>query len=124
MLKQRIITALILLPIALGGFFLLDGAWFALFIGAVVTLGAWEWARLAGLAAQPQRVAYAAVVAALLYGAWLVPALAPWLLGAAVLWWLAATMLVLSYPHSSRYWGGLPGKLLIGLLILLPAWQG
>ena len=89
MLKQRIITALILLPIALGGFFLLDGAWFALFIGAVVTLGAWEWARLAGLAAQPQRVAYAAVVAALLYGAWLLPALAPWLLGAAVLWWLA-----------------------------------
>ena len=124
MLKQRIITALILLPIALGGFFLLDGAWFALFIGAVVTLGAWEWARLAGLAAQPQRVAYAAVVAALLYGAWLLPALAPWLLGAAVLWWLAATLLVLSYPQSSRYWGGLPGKLLIGLLILLPAWQG
>ena len=105
MLKQRIITALILLPIALGGFFLLDGAWFALFIGAVVTLGAWEWARLAGLAAQPQRVAYAAVVAALLYGAWLLPALAPWLLGAAVLWWLAATSPVLSmvaYRYASE----------------------
>ena len=124
MLKQRIITALILLPIALGGFFLLDGWPFALFIGAVVTLGAWEWARLAGLSAQPQRVAYAVLVAALLYVAYLVPSLAPWLLGAAVLWWLLATLLVLSYPDSSRYWGGLPGKLLIGLLILLPAWQG
>ena len=124
MLKQRIITALILLPIALGGFFLLDGWPFALFIGAVVTLGAWEWARLAGLSAQPQRVAYAVLVAALLYVAYLVPSLAPWLLGAAVLWWLLATLLVLNYPDSSRYWGGLSGKLLIGLLILLPAWQG
>ena len=55
MLKQRIITALLLLPIALGGFFLLDGASFALFIGAVVALGGWEWARLAGLAAQSLR---------------------------------------------------------------------
>ena len=124
MLKQRIITALILLPIALGGFFLLDGWAFALFIGAVVTLGAWEWARLAGLSVQSQRVAYALVVVAMLYGTYLLPVLAPWLLGAAVFWWLLATLLVLNYPDSSRYWGGLPGKLLIGLLILLPAWQG
>ncbi|MWV17682.1 phosphatidate cytidylyltransferase [Pseudomonas sp. L-22-4S-12] len=124
MLKQRIITALLMLPVVLCGFFLLDGGLFALFIGAVVTLGAWEWARLAGFAGQAQRVAYAAAVAALLYGLYLAPALAPWLLGAAVLWWLLATLLVLSYPASSRYWGGLPGKLLIGLLILLPAWQG
>jgi phosphatidate cytidylyltransferase len=124
MLKQRIITALVLLPIALGGFFLLDGAAFALFIGAVVVLGSWEWARLAGFATQPLRIAYAALVAALLYGLYLTPALAPWLLAAALLWWVLATLLVLGYPASSRYWGGLPGKLLIGLLILLPAWQG
>src|SRR5690606_39554561 len=43
MLKQRIITALILLPVALAGFFLLEGHWFALFIGTVIALGAWEW---------------------------------------------------------------------------------
>ncbi|WP_061238149.1 phosphatidate cytidylyltransferase [Ectopseudomonas composti] len=124
MLKQRIITALVLLPIALGGFFLLDGAAFALFIGAVVTLGAWEWARLAGFQAQSRRVAYAAVVAVLLAALYVVPVFAPVLLVVAVLWWLAATFLVLTYPDSSRYWGGVPGRLLIGLLILLPAWQG
>ncbi|MDD2159620.1 phosphatidate cytidylyltransferase [Pseudomonas sp. MIL19] len=124
MLKQRIITALVLLPFALGGFFLLDGPLFALFIGAVVSLGAWEWARLAGLTAQVQRVAFAVLVAALLLGLYLVPVLAPWVLLCALIWWALATALVLGYPASSRYWVGLPVKLIIGLLILLPAWQG
>jgi phosphatidate cytidylyltransferase len=124
MLKQRIITALVLLPFALGGFFLLDGGLFALFIGAVVSLGAWEWARLAGFTAQVQRVAYAALVAVLLFALYLLPALAPWVLSLGVLWWALATLLVLGYPASSRYWAQVPVRLLIGLLILLPAWQG
>ena len=83
MLKQRIITALILLPIALCGFFLLEGSGFALFIGLVVTLGAWEWARLAGFEAQLARVAFAVLVALLLFGLYVFPDLAPWVLGAA-----------------------------------------
>ncbi|WP_347904412.1 phosphatidate cytidylyltransferase [Pseudomonas purpurea] len=124
MLKQRIITALILLPIALCGFFLLEGSGFALFIGLVVTLGAWEWARLAGFTAQPLRVAYAVVVAAMLFVMHLLPGLAPWVLGAAVLWWAAATFLVLTYPKTSEHWASAACKLVIGLLILLPAWQG
>ncbi len=123
MLKQRIITAAILLPIALVGFFLLEGLAFALFIGVVVVLGAWEWARLAGMAAQPARVGYALVVAALLVLLYQLPALAPWLLSLSVVWWLIATALVLTYPASQRHWGGRFGSLLIGLLILLPSWQ-
>ena len=123
MLKQRIITAAILLPVAIIGFFLLQGLAFALFIGVVVTLGAWEWARLAGFASQAVRVGYAVVVALLLGVLYQLPGFAPWLLALAVLWWLAATYLVLSYPQSSRLWGGAPGSLLIGLLVLLPSWQ-
>jgi phosphatidate cytidylyltransferase len=124
MLKQRIITALILLPIALCGFFLLKGGSFALFIGVVVTLGAWEWARLAGFEAQSSRVLYAVVVAVLLFLLYLLPGLAPWVLVAALIWWLVATWLVLTYPESSEHWSSSICKLVIGLLILLPAWQG
>ncbi|WP_282344178.1 MULTISPECIES: phosphatidate cytidylyltransferase [Pseudomonas] len=124
MLKQRIITALILLPIALCGFFLLEAGAFALFIGVVVCLGAWEWARLIGLVAQSQRVGYAVVVAVLLSALYLLPALAGVLLVLAMLWWAAAVLLVIGYPNSARFWSGLPARLLIGLLILLPAWQG
>lgn len=124
MLKQRIITALIMLPVALGGFFLLQGGWFALFIGLVVCAGAWEWARLAGFEAQPLRLGYAGVVALLLAALYQLPSLAGPVLALAVLWWLAAIALVLAYPASSRAWQALPVRLAIGLLILLPAWQG
>ena len=124
MLKQRIITALILVPVALCGFFLLNGGWFALFIGLVVTLGGWEWARLAGFEQQPARVAFAAAVAALLFFFYLTPGLAPFLLGISVMWWAVATWLVLTYPGSSNHWSSVACKLLIGLLVLVPAWQG
>ena len=124
MLKQRIITALILLPNALCVFFLLEGSSFALFIGFVVMLGAWEWARLAGFTAQPVRVAYAVAVALILFVMYILPGLAPWVLGASVLWWGVATYLVLTYPRSSGHWASAASKLVIGLLILLPAWQG
>ncbi len=124
MLKQRIITALIMLPVALAGFFWLQGGGFALFIAAVVCVGAWEWARLAGLERQAQRLGYAGAVALLLLGLYLLPQLAGLVLVLAVLWWLAAIGLVLGYPASSRAWRALPVRLAIGLLILLPAWQG
>jgi phosphatidate cytidylyltransferase len=52
------------------------------------------------------------------------PGLAPWVLGAAVLWWLLATFLVLTYPRTSGHWASAACTLVIGLLILLPAWQG
>ncbi|MFC3606421.1 phosphatidate cytidylyltransferase [Stutzerimonas tarimensis] len=123
MLKQRIITALILLPIAILGFFWLEGAAFALFIGAVVTLGAWEWARLAGREQPSWRIGYAGAVALALLALYQVPALAMPVVALGVLWWIAATFLVLTYPDSTRFWGGSRGSLLIGLLILLPAWQ-
>lgn len=124
MLKQRILTALVLFPLALCGFFLLEGVAFALFIGAVVVLGAWEWARLAGLEGQPQRGLFAVLVAVGLVVLFLVPGLAPWLLGLAVLWWGLATWLVLTYPGSARLWSSIACKLLVGLLVLLPAWEG
>ena len=68
MLKQRIITAVVLAPLAIAGFVLLEGAGFALFVGAIVVLGAWEWARLAGEEGQKGRIVYALVVALLMVG--------------------------------------------------------
>jgi len=124
MLKQRIITALLMLPVALGGFFLLEGGAFALFIAAVITLAAWEWAQLAGFSEQPQRLGFAGVVAILLLLLFNYQQLAGLLMALAMAWWVLASVLVLTFPESSRHWAGRPARLLIGLLVLLPAWQG
>ncbi len=111
------------LPIALGGF-PSRRAFFALFIGAVVSLGAWEWARLAGYEQQFGRVAYAATVAVLMVALYHLPQLAGAVLLLALVWWTLATVLVLTYPESVGYWGSRWRRLGMGLLILLPAWQG
>ncbi len=123
MLKQRIITALILLPVALCGFFLLQGGAFALFIGAVVCLGGWEWAHLAGYSRPAARIGYAALIALGLLLLHALPQLALPVLILGLAWWAQALRLVLGFPESLASWEG-PRKLLLGLPVLLPAWQG
>ncbi|MBD3646031.1 MAG: phosphatidate cytidylyltransferase, partial [Pseudomonadales bacterium] len=77
MLKQRVITALILAPIAVAGIFLLPPLEFACFIGVFIVVAAWEWANLAGLEGVA-RFVYAGVIALLLSAAWFLPSL--WIL--------------------------------------------
>lgn len=122
MLKTRIITALILAPVAIGGIFFLPPTGFALFTAAIITLGAWEWANMSGLERQPGRIGYAAAVAIILYS--LVDVSAVVVLWLALLWWIVCFLLVRSYPAGSERWGSVPVRALMGLLVLVPAWVG
>jgi len=121
-LKTRIITALILAPIAIGGIFFLPPLGFALFTGAIITLGAWEWANMAGLTSQAARIGYAAAIAAVLFALLHVPALAVFWL--ALVWWVVCLQLVRRYPAGSEGWGSVPVRALMGLPVLVPAWVG
>lgn len=122
MLKTRIITALILAPIAIGGIFFLPPLGFALFTGAIISIGAWEWANMSGIEGQGGRVAYAAATAVILYALLNVPAvMVLWL---ALAWWFICFLLVRSYPQGSDRWGSLPARALMGLFVLVPAWVG
>lgn len=122
MLKTRIITALVLAPIAIGGIFFLPPVGFALFTAAIITLGAWEWANMAGIHHQAGRVVYAAVIAVILYGIACVPAsVVLWL---ALVWWCVCFLLVRNYPAGSAGWGSMGVRSLMGVLVLVPAWVG
>ncbi len=124
MLKTRIITALILAPIAIGGIFFLPAFGFSLFTGAFIALGAWEWANMSGIEGQGGRIAYAAGVAVLMALISQLNVSAVVVLSLAFAWWLVCLGLVSRYPGGSDTWGSTAVRALMGLFVLLPAWVG
>lgn len=64
MLKQRVITAAVLLVVFSGFLFVFPSFWFSIFVSVVAGLGAWEWARLARVSDARQRIVYGVLVAA------------------------------------------------------------
>ncbi len=117
MLRQRIITALIMAPIALAGVFVLQNWGFALFVGTVLVIGAWEWARLAGISG-PGRFVYAAGLGIVLGASYLMPPAVILALG--LVWWLAALALVIAYPGAQQIWSTRVVRGLLGLPIFVP----
>jgi len=120
-LKQRLITGLILAPIVLCGVFLLEQTYFAWFFGFVIALAGWEWANLSSYTSQVQRIVYALIVCSLLY---LISSFSiEWILLASVIWWFIATLCVLSFPDTKGFWAAKPIRCLIGFVVLLPMWS-
>lgn len=134
MLKQRVITALVLAVIFLAALFGLPAGYFSFFIGAVLLVGAWEWANMSGMGHRLQRLAYCVVLLVLLIAASTYfgfagearPALDKGsirdllLLGCG--WWAIALLFVQGYPSSAILWGNRWLRLLIGVAVLIPTW--
>ena len=122
MLRTRIITALILAPLAVAGIFLLPSNAFAVVFWCAAALGAWEWAGLMGLRHPAARGAWVALYGAsalwlyarpdlygvVLYGGWVV--------------WGTALIAVLSYPRGAWMFRNPVSLGLLGFVIMLGAW--
>lgn len=133
MLKQRVITAIVLTLVLLAMLFGLPAIYFPWFIAAVVLVGAWEWSNLASCGKVWQRSLYVIFIALILFGvssliglcaAELVLdlALIKQLMVAACVWWALALLLVQGYPSSAILWGHPIARLLMGILVLVPTW--
>ena len=123
MLKQRLLTALILAPLALWGLFGLSGIQFAIFTGIVIGIGAWEWARLSGFKLLGQLV-FPVFILLMLYGAYHQPELLQEALWLGLAWWLVALFFVITYPRTANLWRCPPRRIIMGIFILVPAWAG
>lgn len=120
MLKQRIITALIMLPIFLGGLFWTSPVGFAWFTGLLVMVAAWEWARMGGIEAQGGRIAFAVATGALLPLGTSLPSTLVLLL--AFVGWTGATWLVMTWPTFKTLWSRPVVRLVSGFLLLQATW--
>lgn len=120
MLKQRIITAVILLPLVLG-VLLLGPIWLVQALLAIsMLLAAREWAPLAGFTRRGWVFAYS-MLAMLLAAAGLVgmrqPGVLLVVLVTACAWWLLALSLIIWRPRLPSWLAGCAG-----LLAIVPAW--
>lgn len=136
MLKQRIITALILAPAAILAIFYLSLINFAAVMLIVMAIGAWEWGPLMGCANKRYRLAFVSVTSILIAALWyFLPLGALWdepkhvveqaniVLWLAVAWWLLSAGLTLLYPRFSKFWSSHRSvRGLFGWLTLVPTW--
>lgn len=130
-MKQRIITALFLAPIAIAGIFLLPLKFFMLFTATIFLLASKEWGSFVNPKESSSSILYffGFVLALTLM---LLPVNSLWsatginpnikygLIVAAV-WWFISFLLVASYPKSNPLWARSKGlKSVFGLLTLIP----
>ena len=121
MLRQRIITAVILAALVIGAIFWLPSNITAGVITALLLAGAWEWSGFLGLKHIAVRLGYVLLIAACMAFVWshgIESTRANQLLPAALIWWSVALVWVISMPgHVNR-----GSAALAGILVLVPAW--
>ena len=122
MLKQRIITAAILLPLVVL-LVLMAPTWlFAILSSLMVIVGMWEWSNLCGGDTIYRNLFKVVIISAILYLLWLgrKNVVILWSTeAAAMIWWLFALFWVFfwqkQFPSAIKY--------ICGLLTLIPAWM-
>ncbi len=128
--KQRLLTAIVLIPLFLLGTIFLPSLYFGLLVGIIAALGAWEWAALIGASTAGLRLSYAGLVGVVLWVLWgLIEqrVILLILLAGALVWWCAVLFwMVMSPVEMLRK---IPRERIIlligglaGLLVLAPAW--
>ena len=121
MLKTRLISAIILIPIFIWITLKLPTAYFALVTGVITLMAAWEWSGLMGIQKFLIRMCYPVLIAEGLYLSVFIPI--EILLPVIYVWWLLVLFLVIVYPKCSSWWGN--SKIvrgLMGFFTLLPTW--
>lgn len=129
-LKQRVITAIIFFSAFLLSLFILPKLFFIAFVTSLMLVGLWEWANISGFILVWQRALYVFISLGLtlllsIFLGFVEGGLSQdWiqqLFIVAVVWWSVALLWIQSYPSSVIFWGSRWIRIVIGWLVLVPA---
>lgn len=126
MLLQRVLTALILIPLVVWGVLAADHWLFAAIMAVVVLLCAREWAQLTGLQSRSQQLLYVLLCGLLIAGLWFfaIDEVRHTLILIAAGLWLGMTLALFSWRRKElRKAAFQPFMLALGVLLLSAAWQ-
>jgi phosphatidate cytidylyltransferase len=125
MLKQRVITAIILASLIVGAVIFLPTKILALVLALIICIASWEWAACVGFDSPLHKIIYVSIILLCLMACLLLLD-KQWILliiACGFIWWLIAMFLIIYYQInltinlSSRFI-----KAIIGGVILIPAW--
>lgn len=128
MLIQRLLAALVLIPIVIAGLFFLSISNFAIVMLVIFALSSWEWAQFLHFTTKRSKSIFTillTILAAIIYYlpsyVYLPINIFEIILLSSIAWWSVALVLVLSYPKSVKLWGtSFFNKLLFAFFTLMP----
>ena len=123
MLKHRIATAAILIPLVLFLILYPHTLPFIIFAVVLTAIAAWEWSGLVGFKNIFMRALYSLVITSCIYFLMYIPIVFVLLFGLAH--WLIAFGFIIRYPGATELWArGKSMRILWGFWVLLPLFAG
>ncbi|MBX2837230.1 MAG: phosphatidate cytidylyltransferase [Gammaproteobacteria bacterium] len=121
MLKERVVTAVIMLIVFLGVLFAAPASVFALLVAIIVGIAAWEWSRLCGLSNSLVEIAYPTIVglvALIVMDAEPAESAMRWLMLLGVLCWGAMLVALATVPVLRSVVSLEASRMALGLVVL------
>jgi len=130
-LKQRIITALCLIPFVLL-LILFSPFWlFAITAGLLLIAAAWEWSHVAqikfafifSISETSHKIIYCSILLGIAIGSYFIPITI--IFYSALIWWIIAAIIIVNFPKGKIFWKQHTSlRMLIGMIILIPFVDG
>lgn len=123
MLKQRIITAAILIPIVIALIYYLSPLGFLIGTGLVILAAAGEWTNLMEIKNIGARLLYVFLMGCLMFAMVRFPIPLGFVFLFSFIFWIIATFMIVFYPRGSAWWGkSLFWRGVMSVCVLIPCW--